>query len=605
MYYSFMDQRCQTLNELGLLFQQNFDAAKDSIFKNTKKFIKFVKKCDKKLAKEVVDVIVSTKYKGNVVTFLIFMFCDDPVVVINGVNLDFNQFIEIVGRNRDNVAIKAFIEDFGITKTYAKLNIDKKLATDSYFIEKSFDEDFTYKYLSSYLKIDYTENLNGYISNLFIYDEEKFRRALKIVKNEGFLMTLAHKTNFKSVYEATHSSYPIFEILKLLRVEFDENDLLKVVNDSHFYWMFDNFDKYNYHKTVKDIKEFYSKLKKEYQGKKNKDFAYEMDVAEKLYNEYLLFVAKYKEGLIKVNTKKYDERLYVLDKPYCATLITTDYMKTHPVKLATAEVATEEEHVDIEYAKEVNLETERDKEFAVDEEEVALEEVKTSKEITKEEIAKYNKIFRKQKRFTSFALLASFFITILTGLAVALYFLPENILQPIRDILAKANLVLYPKKFQDDIIYIGAVGGGLFVAIILAVIINTRRTKANDRLSDYLNLMQGEKGKGKNTAAKQKKLEKILNDVDGYKKKIYRPQIILTTLLMIIVATMHACGVYVYINFITEVFSNEMYKYLALGVPAGVALLYGIIRRKKGAMTMLFIDLIAYGVAVTFLYVLK
>ncbi len=604
MYYLFMDQKCQTLNELGLLFQQNFDAAKENIFSNTKKFIKFVKKCDKKLAKEVVDVLVSTKYKGNAVTFLIFMFCEDPVVVINGVNLDFNQFIEIVGRNKDNVAIKAFIEDFGISKTYAKLNIDKKLATDAFYIEKSFNDDFTYKYLSSYLKIDYTENLNGYISNLFIYDEEKFRRALKIIKNEDFLMTLAHKTNFKSIYEVRHSLYPIFEVLKLLRAEYEEADLLKVVNDSHFYWMFDNFDKYNYHKSVKDIKEFYVKLKKEYQSKKAKDFSYEIEVAQKLYNEYLLFVAKFKEGLITVNTKKYDERLYVLDKPYCATLITTDYMKNHPVKLSTAEVATEEEHVDIEYAKEVNLETEQDKEFALDEDEVQEEFIEKN-EITKEEIAKYNKIFRKQKRFTSFALLASFFVAILTGLAAVLYFLPENIIQTVRDILAKANLELFVKNINDSIIYFGAVGGGLFVAIILAVIINTRRTKANDRLSDYLNLMQGEKGKGKNTAAKQKKLEKILNDLAGYKKKIYRPQIILTTMLMVIVATMHACGVYVYINFIVEVFSNDLYKYLALGVPAGVALLYGIIRRKKGAMSMLFIDLIAYGVAVTFLYVLK
>ena len=601
MYYLFMDKRIQTLNELGLEFQNNFEEAKKSVFSNTKKLIKFVKKCNKALAKDVVEALVSNKYKGNIITFLIFMFCDDPVVVINGINLDFNQFIEIIGRNRDNVAIRTFIEDFGISKTYARLNIDKKLANDSVSIEKSYNDEFTYNYLASYLKIDYTENLNGYVSNLFIYDEEKFRRALKLVKNDEFLMTLAHKTNFKSVYEIRTAPYPIFELLNVLRVEYDDNDLLKIVNDTHFYWMFDNFDKYNYHKSVKNIKDFYVKLKKEYQNKKIKDFPYELEVAKKLYIEYLLFVEKFKEGLITVNTKKYEERLYVLDKPYCSTLIASDYMKNHPVKLSTAEVATEETPTEVEYAKEVNLETEIDKEFEVDKN--AKEETYKEETITEKDIQNYNKIFKKQRRFVKFALIASFFVTILSALLIVLHFLPENILANIKDILTKANLDLYIKP--ENMMLIAGMGGGLFVIIIFAIIINVRRGKANDRLSEYLNLKNLDQNQSKDVASKRKKLEQIMNNLEAYKKKMYKPQIVLTTILMMLVATLHAFAVYTYLNYIIETFSNQMYVYLGIGIPAACALLYGIFRKKKGAMTMLLIDLISYGAAVVFMYVLK
>ena len=66
--YFFHDVEVNTLNELALLYSQNFKEAITDVFNNTKKLVKFIRKRNIKLAKEVVDIIISTKYQNNAVT---------------------------------------------------------------------------------------------------------------------------------------------------------------------------------------------------------------------------------------------------------------------------------------------------------------------------------------------------------------------------------------------------------------------------------------------------------------------------------------------------------------------------------------------------------
>ena len=44
----------------------------------------------------------------------------------------------------------AFMEDYGISKTFATEDDNQKLAVDAFFIENNFDDPFTIKYLNTY-----------------------------------------------------------------------------------------------------------------------------------------------------------------------------------------------------------------------------------------------------------------------------------------------------------------------------------------------------------------------------------------------------------------------------------------------------------------------
>ena len=94
--YFFHDVEVNTLNELALLYSQNFKEAITDVFNNTKKLVKFIRKRNIKLAKEVVDIIISTKYQNNAVTFIIFTLLDDKRVVINGEDIPFKTFVSYI-----------------------------------------------------------------------------------------------------------------------------------------------------------------------------------------------------------------------------------------------------------------------------------------------------------------------------------------------------------------------------------------------------------------------------------------------------------------------------------------------------------------------------
>ena len=91
--YLFNNNQYESLNDLGIAYSQDFELGLNDVYSNTKKLIKFVKSIDKKLAREVVSIITSCKYKNNVLTFLIFNFCNDRRIIINKwvINIFFNK----------------------------------------------------------------------------------------------------------------------------------------------------------------------------------------------------------------------------------------------------------------------------------------------------------------------------------------------------------------------------------------------------------------------------------------------------------------------------------------------------------------------------------
>ena len=125
--------------------------------------------------------------------------------------------------------------------------------------------------------------------------------------------------------------------------ETDKDYLRRIVDGSFFFWMVDNFDKYDYKPKALKIYKRFVEIKKEYDGYKDQiaarkissiSFDNYMGIAKRLYENYLYFITQYKNDFISVK-KKYDKEKYDLNKPYAKTYICQDYMKGKVVKLYT------------------------------------------------------------------------------------------------------------------------------------------------------------------------------------------------------------------------------------------------------------------------------
>lgn len=555
--YFFHDVEVNTLNELALLYSQNFKEAITDVFNNTKKLVKFIRKRNIKLAKEVVDIIISTKYQNNAVTFIIFTLLDDKRVVINGEDIPFKTFVSYIKKyGPKHKGIYAFIEDLGITRTYANLNIDSNLCNDSYIIEKHIDDEFVYNYLSTYYEFDYVESLKSFIANVFIYDEECFRRALKVIKNERFLLVLAHKVGFKAVYNLYNSQMPIFDAIKLLQVEFEEADLKKLISDTFYWWLLDNYDKYNYNKESKGLAKQLKNCKKEYRHLLKKySFNRYIDFCHKLYNLYIEFINQFRAQNIEVKAK-YDVEEYVLDKYYCNTYICANFIRSHTVKLQVEQI-----------------------DDANDDKDKKIESLEIDKILKKQ-----TKFLKKLTRFLAFDV---FFVLILT-----IEILLVNILPLFINSLDK----YLPKVFFSlpyQILFVGMV----IFALICCTILSIRINKSQLALSN-LYLLQNNYDKSFNSTVKvSTNIEKInKNEAYNYKVAMRYHRIIsmLGLLALAFISSVFAIYLTEFINNYFAIFyknSNSLdtlrslYPFIGLIIGA----LYGLFRKRKGAFTVIFI----------------
>ena len=347
--YTFNGIEYNDLNSLALAYAESFNEGIEDIYSNSKKLVKFVKNVtkNKELVKEVVSILAYSKYKNNALTFLIYTFLDEKAVYINGKVFTLESFInELKGHPEisDNNVLYAFMEDYGISKTFAKEEENSKIAVDSFFIEKNYKDPFTYKYLTTMDDYQVDEAPYAKLSTIAVNGEECFRRATKVANNEDFQLGLAHKLGFKAAVEMHNEVNPLFKAVKLLREkrEVEDDQLKKLITDTFYWWILDNLDKYLAIKNeAKDTFIRLMDLKKEYQSYKDKILRKEItdisldllaDISRSIYLNYINFVTLFRDGKIIVK-KRFPEDAYSFDKPYCKTYITSDYMKDHIVKL--------------------------------------------------------------------------------------------------------------------------------------------------------------------------------------------------------------------------------------------------------------------------------
>ena len=347
--YTFNGIEYNDLNSLALAYAESFNEGIEDIYSNSKKLVKFVKNVtkNKELVKEVVSILAYSKYKNNALTFLIYTFLDEKAVYINGKVFTLESFInELKGHPEisDNNVLYAFMEDYGISKTFAKEEENSKIAVDSFFIEKNYKDPFTYKYLTTIDDYQVDEAPYAKLSTIAVNGEECFRRATKVANNEDFQLGLAHKLGFKAAVEMHNEVNPLFKAVKLLREkrEVEDDQLKKLITGTFYWWILDNLDKYLAIKNeAKDTFIRLMDLKKEYQSYKDKILRKEItdisldllaDISRSIYLNYINFVTLFRDGKIIVK-KRFPEDAYSFDKPYCKTYITSDYMKDHIVKL--------------------------------------------------------------------------------------------------------------------------------------------------------------------------------------------------------------------------------------------------------------------------------
>lgn len=345
--YYFNQESYEDLNSLCQAYIDNFDLAMDDIYANTKELIKFIKSriSDASKVKRYITILAETKYRSNALTFLIFEMTDYKEIIIAGVKMDLLTYLQALRENPDpaNNVLFAFLEDGGITKTFRAQGADPKLCVHSRAIERNFRNPFTYNYLVAYYGYETKESLDGKVRSIAINGEECFRRFSNLASSEAFLISLAHKAGFTDVIEAVNDNNPTFVALKLLNKikETEEDYLRRIVDGSFFFWMVDNFDKYDYKPKAMKVYKKFVEIKKEFDGYKDQiearkissiSFDNYINIAKRLYDNYLSFVFAYQHNLITVK-RKFDAERYDLNKPYAKTYICQDYMQGKVIRL--------------------------------------------------------------------------------------------------------------------------------------------------------------------------------------------------------------------------------------------------------------------------------
>ena len=345
--YIFNQETYLNLYDLSQAYIAHFDDAIQDVTTNGKELIKFIKSRvnDKDNFKKYIEIFETTKYASNIVTFLIFEMSNQKEIYISGVKMDLLTYLQALRENPDpaNNILFGFLEDGGITKTFAVAGADKKLCKHSRAIEKNFRNPFTYKYLVSYYDYETKESLEGKVRSIAITNEENFRRFSKLASTESFLLSLSHRAGFTDTIEAIRDTNPTFQALKLLNrhKEVEEELLRRILDDTFFFWMLTNFDKYDYKPKASKIYRNYVEINKEYDSLMNQiktkkisaiSFDNYVDISKKLYDNYLYFISAFKNELITVK-KKYEIEKYDPNKAYCKTYITADYMRGKVIKL--------------------------------------------------------------------------------------------------------------------------------------------------------------------------------------------------------------------------------------------------------------------------------
>jgi len=600
--YVFNGNNYNDLNSLGIAYKENFELGINDIFNNTKNLIKFVKTQtkNKDRIQNIIDDLTYSKYKENALTFIIFEFLDVKEVIINGVSLKFDDFINELKVNKriEKNILFAFLEDHGITRCYKRLEPDKKMFKDSYYIERNFKDPFTYLYLTEIQNFEIKEQPEKKLEQIAIQNEECFRRATKVIRNTDFMLAIAKRFGFKEAITIIKEKNPVFYTVKLFKTEIDEEQLNRLINDGFYWWLFNNYREYFAKGKAKRIMIRLNLIKNEYdkyqQLIKNKEiskiaFDFYSDISRKLYLCYLEFVHYFREGLITV--KNENKNLYQFDKPYCNTYITEDYMKGRVIKLYEPKKSEEPKYNVLtgELIESDEVPENIAEDYLEDKPVDPLDSLEDSNIFKKE-----TKVIKKNLRFAFFTLFLSIILTVVVVAPSVIKFFDfdNKYIEYIKD----------SYKFLYVVSGCVASGFGILFSLVYISILNKKLAAYDDylyykkaNLKEELTLKQ---------EATVYNIEKNLNKIEKLIKRNYKTVGFISCISLSILASVAGIVSTIFLGHIIDDINpldlKESITYMLGSIlgPLLFAFIVGTFVKKKGAFNAIFIVLIALGISI-------
>ena len=610
--YVFNGKEYDNLNNLAMAYKESFDLGIKDIYENTKKFLKFVKANtkNKERIKAISNDIYLSKYKNNALTFVIFDLLDVKEVVINGKTVTFAQFIQLIKENNnvDN-ALFRFLEDHGVTRCFERLDPSSKYFKDMYFVERNFDNPFTYKYLSTLFTFEMKESIFAKITSIAIQNEECFRRASKLMRDDTFMLSIAHIYGFREAISIIKEKNGLFYAAKLFKhdkkSDIDDEQLRRMFNDSFFWWLYDNYEAYNAKGKAKQVMQRLKSIKKEFskfakEKSENQiakiNFDFYTDVSRKLYLAYLDFVYYYRTGLI-TPTKDVDSSKFEFDKPYCRTYITESYMAGKVIKLYNPnEKSTQLDVNPLTGEKIVRDEAEK----KVDIDDISDEAPQDELLLADEEI--YVREVKSIKRSARFAYVAVILGLLNAGISAA------------GVVINKSNLTgkmveLIKKAYNTPLIIAGVLGGllAIFFGVIICVLEN-RRIKA---FNDYHFMMDADTNTVM-TLEEEAYLSCLENDEKSIQRSVLKNTNISTLLALLFLAI--SCAVVgvvttAGIGYVTDIIKFDagytiVSEIVILGASIVIALLADLLsKHKKGLIFGIIFSIFVFIISPLVIYI--
>ncbi len=584
--YSFLDNFYTSLNDLALAYINNFDEAINDIYSNSKKLIKFVKYQSKNkiLIDNVINALAYSKYKNNALTFIIYYLLQDKKVFINGNEYSFENFCEALAHYEasNSNALYAFMEDFGLTKTYHELyskdddSIEYKILKDSYYLDKNCYKEFTRLFLSSYKTYAIKESYEPKIKSIIINGEECFRRATKLLSTNDFYLYVAHKYDFKTAITISNEANPVFYSLRLFKSEIEPEDLKKIISDTFYWHLLDNLDKYTYKSEAKatlvrlnNIKNDYNKYLHQIEAKKIYSISLDLfiDFSRDLYLNYINFIHYFQNGIIQVKNRV-SQNLYAFDKPYCKTFICQDYMNNRIIKLYNPDKNNNTTDLD-----DVTNDTPCD-----------LEVFKDQDIINK--LKKQKKILNAVNRLKNFSIFFSIISLIIIIFGIVAAYVPSlNITTTIPIV----NTTLYISLAVT-----------LVILLVACAIISFRLPKSKTNVDNYQFILE-KRNSNELTVKQEYRLMIMTNDEAIYEKKSFYSYIIETTICQIALSVLFGLMTLVTIFIIKsfgilesiipnskfESYLNSDSQFLYFGIAPVIMGLFSIFIKKKGFFVVL------------------
>lgn len=609
--YIFNGKEFDNLNNLALAYKDNFELGVKDIYENTSKFLKFVKSNtkNKERIKAITNDIYLSKYKNNGLTFVIYDLLDVKEVVINGKSVDFKQFIQLITENpnTDNALFK-FLEDHGVTRCYERLDPSSKYFKDMYFVERNYDHEFTYKYLSTLFTFEKKESIAAKMTSIAIQNEECFRRASKLIRNDQFMLSVAHMYGFREAISAIKEKNGLFYVCKLFNHDkkygIEDDQLRRMFSDSFFWWLYDNYEAYvakgkakQVMQRIKRIKKEFSKFATEKDGKQiaKINFDFYTEVSRKLYLAYLDFVYYYRAGLI-VPSKEVEASKFEFDKPYCKTYITESYMAGKVIKLYNPNATSTQLDVNPLTGEKI----ERDNSTkTIDIDDISDEAPQDELLLADDEIFDREvKAIKKNARFA--------YVAVLLGLANAVVS-AFGILINKSTSTGKA-IELFKEAYTKPLIIGGALAGllAVFFGVIICVLEN-RRIKA---FNDYHFIIDANTNTVM-TLEEEAYLSCVTSD-----EKVIKHSILKNTFISSLLATIFlsiSCGMVgilsaAGLNYITDKINfvdgyTTISQIILYAAPAGIGALAGLLFKKKGLIFGLLLGSLTCAVSVLIIFI--